>query len=158
MLFSLHGTVALSCPVIITMTAAVMLSPRLAVIEDCADWIMLTGASATLVRVTPMYLQSSTEVIASIQRLPHYSDHDQKGHCVLTLHKYRWNVATMGSAQATFTQIANSGGGYYTVNGQVGTFNNNGSRPKAHLEFTSMARVSIGIDEQCVGWTATQRH
>ena len=37
-----------------------------------------------------------------------------------------WNGPSMGSNQAVFTQITYSGGGYYVINGQVGTFNYNG--------------------------------
>jgi len=64
-----------------------------------------------------------------------------------------WNVATMGSAQATFTQIAYSGGGYYTINGQVGAFNNNNGLPTegSFGIYVNGTSCHLGSMSRCVG-------
>lgn len=63
-----------------------------------------------------------------------------------------WNVGTMGSAQATFTQIANSSGGYYTINGQVGTFNSSGLPTEGSFGiYINGTTCQLGSMSRCVG-------
>src|ERR1035441_128305 len=150
------ATVALSCLLSSPMTAAChVVTAAGGGSKTGADWNnAYAGLPATLVRGDTYYLADGSYGSYSLNTAT-------SGTTQITIKKAiasdnctstGWNVATMGSAQATFTQIANSGGGYYTVNGQVGTFNNNGLPTEGSFGiYINGTSCQLGSMSRCVG-------
>lgn len=63
-----------------------------------------------------------------------------------------WNVGTMGSRQAVFSQIKYASGGYYVIDGQVGTFNGNGLPTEGSFGiYINGSTCTSGSLGRCVG-------